>query len=205
MSTSWTFKRKLRLFIENTIRSLQSKTDRIWYPPFIGFLAFIDYFIFIIPTDGILISSVMLKPKNWFLLSICTAFGSTLGALILFQMTKSYGLSWALEFYPALDKGSFWLWTESFFQQYGLFLVFFIAATPLIQQPVVILAALAHTPFLSVLAVISTGRLAKYLLLSYLGYRSPHLLSKLWGVQHELDEVGIHLDAKIHHQNKNPN
>lgn len=191
-------KQKIRQHIETTVQYLQHYTNRIWYPPLIGFLAFIDYFIFIIPTDGILISSVMLKPKNWFILSICTALGSTLGALILFQLTESYGLSWILNVYPDLNKGTFWLWTEGFFQEYGLFLVFFIAATPLLQQPVVIFAGLAHTPLIHFLAVIAAGRLTKYLILAYIGYRSPSLLSKLWGVKNELDEIGVHIDSTIH-------
>lgn len=193
-----TIKKKIHKNIEAAVQNLQRFTDRFWYPPLIGFLALIDNFIIIIPTDGILISSAMLKPKSWLYLSICISIGSTLGALMFFYIVETHGLPFILDIYPSLNQGAMWQWSESFFQQYGLLLVFFVAATPLMQQPAIILASLAHTPFLHVLAVVFAGRTIKYLVMSYISSHSPRLLSKLWGVKGELDEIGIHLDSKIH-------
>lgn len=186
--------------METTIQFLQRFTDRIWYPPLVGFLALIDTFIIIVPTDGILISSAMLKPKSWLYLSFCISIGSTIGAMIFFYLIQQHGLPWILEFYPGINQGRFWMWSEAFFLKYGLVLVFFVAATPVIQQPAVILASLAHTPFFDMLLVMFAGRLLKNLILTYISSHSPKLISKLWGVQSELDDIGIHVGSPIHKQ-----
>jgi|GEM_PF-408057 len=189
--------KKIRHKIESCVHYLQNFTDRKWYPLLLGSLALIDYFIIIVPTDGILISSSMLKPKKWFYLAICVALGSTLGALILFYLVKTYGLAWLLEIYPNFNQGETWLLTESFFLKYGWLLVFVIAVSPIVQQPIVILAALAPLSFFHMFITVLTGRLIKSLVLSYIGSHSPKLLSKLWGVKGELDDVGIHIRPEI--------
>lgn len=184
--------------IEAAIHVSQRFTDRIWYPPLIGLLAFLDAFVIIIPTDGLLISSVLLKPKRWINLALCVSIGSTFGALILFYLVKSHGLPVILNFFPGIDNGEMWIWTETFFQKYGLLLVFFVAATPLFQHPAIILAALAHTNFFLMLFVTLAGRILKYMIMAYISSHSPRLITKMWGVKEELDEVGIHMDSTIH-------
>lgn len=191
-------KKNIRKKIEAAIQHLQRFTDRFWYPPLIGFLSLIDTFIIIIPTDGILISSTMLKPKSWLYFSLCVTIGSTLGALILFYLVNKHGLPYILDIFPGINQGKIWLWTEIFFQKYGLLLIFIVSAAPLMQQPVIVLASLAQTPLLQLLAVLVAGRLLKYFILSYIGSHAPRLLSKLWGVKGELSEVGIYLNAKVH-------
>lgn len=191
-------KQKVRRNIEAFVQYLQKFTDRFWYPQIVGLLALLDAFILIVPTDGLLISSVLLKPKKWIYLSICVTIGSTIGALMLFYIVEKHGLPLILDFYPGINKGSIWNWSEIFFQKYGLLLVFFIAATPLLQHPTIILASLAHAPFFPMFVAVLAGRIIKYFIMAYLSSHSPRLLSKLWGVQAELDEVGIHIGSKIH-------
>lgn len=193
-----TFKQKIRKNIEASVEYLQRFTDRFWYPQIIGFLALLDAFILVIPVDGILISSVLLKPKRWIYLSTCVTIGSTIGALMFFYFVEKHGLPFILDIYPNINQGQIWNWSEVFFQKYGLLLVFFVAATPLFQHPTIILASLAHAPFPHMLAVVFSGRVIKYFIMAYLSSHSPRLLSKLWGVQAELDEVGIHIGSKIH-------
>ena len=194
------FKAKLRKRIETSVQFLQIYTDRIWYPPLIGFLALIDSFIVIIPTDGLLISSAMLKPKKWVYLSFSISIGSTIGAMLFFHLIQTHGLPWILEIYPGVNQGSFWLWSETFFLKYGLLLVFVVAATPVMQQPAIILASVAQTPFFPMMLAIFAGRLLKNLIMSYISSHSPRLISKMWGVQDELDEIGIHVGTPIHKQ-----
>ncbi len=193
-----TLRQKIHNKIILTIEHLQRFTERVWYPPLLGLLALIDLFIIVIPTDGMLISSAMLRPKNWLSLSLYVAIGSSLGISIFYYIVDTHGLPWILDIYPGINQGSLWIWSESFFQKYGLFLVFVVAAAPLMQHPTIILASLAHTPFLKVIAVVLSGRILKYLVLAYISSHSPRLLSKLWGTKGELDELGIHIDSKIH-------
>ncbi|MFZ3231410.1 MAG: hypothetical protein WA160_14480 [Pseudobdellovibrio sp.] len=183
--------KKVHEKIRRYIQILQHYADRNWYPPLIGLLAALDNLIIIIPNDGILISSSMLTPKRWFLLALSVAIGSTLGALLLLALVETQGLPWILELYPGVTDTRTWILSMEFFDKYGLFLVFAVALTPLMQQPVVILASLAHTPLFELAAVIFVGRLIKFMIMAYLGSHAPKLLNKMWGLQAELDDVGI--------------
>ncbi len=178
----------LKRHIRNKIRQLQLFADRIWYPPLLGFLAALDNLILVIPNDGLLISSSMLTPRKWLVLAINVTIGSTLGALALIIVVKSQGLPWILEVYPGVDQSQIWLWSLDFFQRYGMLLVFFVALTPIAQQPAVMLASLAQSPTQELCFVIFSGRLIKFIFLAYLASHTPKLISKLWGVQRELKD-----------------
>lgn len=188
-------KQKFHDKIKYYSKRLQRFTDRKWFPPFVGLLALLDIFFVVIPTDGILISSSMITPRRWPLLAVNAAIGSTLGALVLALLVSQHGLPWILDIYPGLDQSHSWKWSLAFFDKYGLLLVFAIAATPLAQQPAVILAGLAQAPILHIVLVVLFGRLIKYLVMAYISSHAPRLLSKLWGVKGELDDAGVTLDS----------
>ena len=170
---------------------MQKFADRIWYPPFIGMLAALDNFVMIIPNDGILISSSMLTPRRWVTLAISVAIGSTLGATILAAFVEARGLEWILEVYPGVNETTSWVWTKNFFDKYGLILVFAIAITPLMQQPVIIMASLAEEPLFLLAVILFSGRIIKFLVMAYLGSHAPRLLNKLWGLKGELNDAGV--------------
>jgi membrane protein YqaA with SNARE-associated domain len=185
---------KIHSEIQIYVQKLEQYADRIWYPPLISLLAALDNFIVIIPTDGILIASSMLIPKHWAIYAINVAIGSSIGALAIGLLVEYQGLPWILEFYPGIDTSDMWVWTEKFFGKYGLLFVFAIGLTPLMQQPVIILAALSNPTLLSFAAVIFAGRLIKYMTMAFIGSHSPRLLKKMWGVKDELKDAGIKID-----------
>lgn len=177
-----------------TVQRLETFADRIWYPPLIGFLAAIDHLVLIIPSDGILISSAMLTPKRWVTLASCVAVGSTVGAIVLAAVVEAHGLPWILQTYPGIDQTSWWTLSRDLFERYGLLMLFAIAATPVVQQPIVILASLANTPLFEMTVVIFTGRIAKFLFIAYLGSHAPRYLKKLWGLKGEMKDAGVKLE-----------
>lgn len=185
---------KFHTKIQAYVLILEKYTDRFWYPPLIGILAALDNLFIIIPNDGILIASSMIAPKRWITFAIWVSIGSTIGAIILYLLLHRQGLPWMLEFFPGIDKSSMWQWTDRFFSDYGLIVVFIIGLSPLMQQPVIILAALADTPLEELTAAIFAGRIIKYFLLAYLGTHSPKLLKKVWGIESELKDAGVKLD-----------
>lgn len=187
---------RLQKKILNLIQFFQHYANKRWYSFLMGFLAFVDYFVLIIPTDGLIISSSMLQPKKWFRFAIGFTIGSTLGAVVLFYLVREFGLNLILDIYPGIDKGLMWSWTTQFFDRYGLLIVFLIAASPIVQQPSAILAALSHVDFAQTALVIFLGRLLKFLILSYLSSHSPKYLSKLWGIQSEMEDVGLSKSSK---------
>lgn len=172
---------------------VQHYAYRLWYPPFIGLLALLDNIVIVIPNDGILISSSMLVPKRWWYLALMVAIGSTLGALLLAGIVEWKGLPWILEIFPSLNQSKSWAWSIDFFGNYGLFLVFIVALTPLAQQPAVILASLANTPLWKLAAVVFAGRAIKYFVMAYIASHTPRLIKKIWGVRGELEDAGVEI------------
>lgn len=185
---------KLHAKVQTYVQKLEQFADRIWYPPLILLLSALDNLIIIIPNDGILVASSMLVPKRWAIFALSISIGSTLGAVLLSVVVEHQGLPWVQEFFPGIDKSQMWIWTEEFFDRYGLYVVFFIGVSPLMQQPVIILSALANTPLFELAAVIFAGRFIKFNLMAYLGSHSPRLLKKMWGMKSELKDAGIKIE-----------
>lgn len=185
---------KLHKKIRGYVSRLEKFADRPWYPPLIGILAALDNLVIVIPNDGILVASCMLIPRRWAIFALCVAIGSTLGAMILSSVVAMHGLPWILDFYPGINQSEFWSLTDQFFNQYGLLVVFAIGASPLMQQPVIILAGLADTPLMKLAAALFAGRILKFMIMGYLGSHSPKLLKKIWGLKDELDDAGVKID-----------
>jgi len=184
-------KEKLKIFMSKQVKVLQKYVNRLWYAPFLGLVAALDNIFLIIPNDGILISSSILAPKRWFWLALWVSIGSALGALALAALVEINGLPWIIELFPGINESSYWKHTHDFFDKYGLLVVFIVAVTPLVQQPVVILASLAEAPLDNLVLVIFIGRFIKFLIMAYAASHAPKLLSKMWGVQGELEDLGI--------------
>ena len=180
-------------YIKIQIKKLQRHTGKKWFAPLLGLLAALDNLVIVIPTDGLLISSSMLIPKKWLIYAMAVAIGSMIGAMALASVVELQGLPWLLNHYPELEQTKSWLWSQEFFGSYGLLFVFFVGLSPLMQQPAVILAALANTPLYQLALVIFFGRLLKFLLMSYIASHSPKYLKKFWGLKGELDEVDVKL------------
>ncbi len=185
---------KIHLRIQTYVQKLERFTDRWWYAPFIGLLAALDSIFIVIPNDGILIASSMLFPRRWALYALFVSVGSTAGAVTLGLLVERMGLPWVMEFFPGIEQTTAWMWSETFFVKYGIWIVFAVGASPFLQQPVVILAALAHTPTLEFTIALFVGRFLKFNLMAYLGSHSPKLLKRIWGLKGELKDAGVKID-----------
>ena len=193
-------KLKLQQSTRLFVKWAQKFTDKSWYTLLLSLFAALDNFIILVPTDGILISSTLLRARRWFIYACAISIGSALGALVLIYLLRDFGVPWLLEFYPSMNEGVIWATTEEFFLKYGLIVVFLVAVTPLMQHPALILACMSELPVLSIFSVVFVGRFIKYLIMSYICSYAPKLLGKLWGLQDELGDVGIDI-AQIRHKN----
>ncbi|MBX3019367.1 MAG: hypothetical protein KF767_15885 [Bdellovibrionaceae bacterium] len=181
----------MNAWIRRQVLRMEAYADRPWYPFLIGLLAGLDNLIVVVPTDGILISSILLQPKRWLRMSFAITLGSSLGGLVLAWLVQHHGLPLIETYYPSLLTTKSWVWTEYLFDNYGLIVLFAVAATPIMQHPAIVLTALSGTSLLSLFMVMIAGRALKYLFLGYISAKMPALLGRLWGVRKELEEVGI--------------
>lgn len=176
------------------IQQIQTFSDQLWYGPLIGGLALADNFVFIIPTDGILISSTMLSPRKWVSFALCVGLGATTGAIALATVIDLYGTDFIHSFMPGIKEMMFWKTTQNFFDSYGLWVVFVVSVTPLPQQAPIILAALAGSPLVEIGLATGVGRMIKYFIMAYVSSHMPKLIARFWGFKKELKELGIKKD-----------
>lgn len=165
--------------------------DRWWYAPVLGLLAALDSFVVVVPTDGLVVSAAMLAPRRWIYTTVVVAIGSSIGAWAFALLIQSHGLPWLLHFQPGIDQSSTWLYADKLFDSWGAWAVLLISVTPIMQQPVIALAAIAGMPMTKIFLISAAGRCVKYGVLTYLGTHAPGLLGKVWGLDKELDEVGV--------------
>ena len=112
--------------------------------------------------------------------------------MILVGLIEEQGLYFVETYYPHILNSSAWQTADTFFDKYGLLAVFLIAASPLMQHPVLILAGLADTSLGTLAVTVFVGRFAKYLVFSYIAAKSPQYLSKLWGIDRkEMEELDV--------------
>ena len=165
--------------IRNALKWLQKFVDRAWYFPVVGFLAGLDLFVFVVPTDALLISSVMLRPRKWLTGAFWVGFGSALGALALAAFIQWDAQLVMEQWFPSMFDNALWRSMDSFFDRYGQFALILIALSPLLQFPAIAIAALAGMSLAEIFLVSLVGRTIKSGVVSWLASHAPKLLTKV--------------------------
>lgn len=156
------------------IKRLQGYSDRWWYLPLMGFLIFLDLFVVFIPSETILVKTVLLKPSRWFIAPLFLIFCSAVGAVALAACTHQWGepfLNWLVG--PAALQSKTWLDTEKFIADHGPWAMALISLGPFPQQPGVVLCGLGHMKLSTLFWAVFLGRAPKYFLFSFLAWRLP--------------------------------
>jgi len=170
---------------------LRRFADRIWYLPFISFLAFIDLFILLIPTDFLLVTYVLLKPKKWIAAMIWISLGSAFGALALAGILQYGGAELVEQWFPRVFQSGHWSSTSEFVRKHGAPALALISVSILPQQPGVVIAALSRMPLFEIFLSVLVGRLAKYALFSWLASHAPKQLERFALGRAALAEVKV--------------
>lgn len=172
-----------------TFRKIQSFADRPWYLPFIAFLGGLDLFILVVPTDGLLISYVMLRPKQWIRAFILLALGCAIGSWLLAFLIQS-GAQWF--HYENLTHSvgrETWEWVDQLVDNHGAWALALLALMPLPQFPGIVVAALAEMSLGTIFFSVLLGRLVKFVVLSYGASHAPRLLLKVPLLKREISAL----------------
>lgn len=174
---------------------LQKQIDKKLFPWVLALAGFLDVWLIVIPTDGIIIAATLAHPKNWKRYALALSLGSTIGGLSLAFVFANYGIMAIESQFPGFVGSSFWLATEFWVGRLGLWALFLVAASPLSQQPAIILTAMTHHTLTSIFLTVLAGRGAKYFFLCYMIKWAPNKVMNLWGVRQELEEID---DPHVH-------
>lgn len=169
------------------LRRLQAYADRPWYLPTVALLGGLDLFILIIPTDALLISSVLLRPRSWIRATLWATSGCALGSLALGALVQWEVADWLRTQLPETFGHSYWIWTEQFIGNHGAIALAVIAFSPFPQLPGVVIAALGGMSLPTLFLAVWVGRFVKYGIYAYIASHAPKFLMKIPLVRQELD------------------
>lgn len=173
----------MREQIQAGIRRLEKFAHKPWYIPLVAGLATLDMFIFVVPTDTLLVATVALRPRLWVRIAFWFTLASSLGALALAALAHEWGpvlttkaLSWGV-------SENFWRELEVFIDSWGGLALLFQAFGPFPLQPAVLVAAAANISLPTLLLAVWIGRGMKYLGFAWLATFAPHLLKRWFGLE----------------------
>ncbi len=152
-------------------------TDRKWYPFAIAGLTAADVFVGIIPSDALLVSAVLGRPKNWIRIGLIFAIGNFLGAALLAGIVY-WDADLLREFFPHFFQSKAWLTVASFMEKYGGFALFIGVMAPFPIQPFIILPLLSGFSLKSLLIIYFFSRLFKVSVIAWLASHTPKLLAR---------------------------
>lgn len=175
--------------ISRAVARLGKFSDRRWYLPLVSFLAAVDLFVAVIPTDGILITSVLLRPKRWISTFVWVALGSAFGAFVLALLVQWYGEPLAHYLIHDAMTSPSWESVETFMDRYGSLALFLMSFGPLPQQPAVTLCALAHMPLAEIVFAVVAGRGLKYGVLAWSATHAPRIFERWKSVRTEVQQI----------------
>jgi membrane protein YqaA with SNARE-associated domain len=158
--------------VKGFIKRLRKYAGKPWFLPLVCFLAAIDLFIVILPTEAMIMTTTLMRPRRWFLNAFSVTTASALGAIALSITSRAYGepfVAWIAG--PQFLHSAKWLRTEAWIETYGFWAVFLSALGPLPQQPVILVAAVLHMTLPAIFFAAWLGRIPKYSFFSYLASR----------------------------------
>jgi len=154
----------------------------------LGFIAFIESFIFPIPPDVMLMSMGLVKPKNAWrnacIASIASVLGGILGYLIgltLFDVIKPWLIH--SSFNSAYETACVW------FTKYGVWMVIVAGFTPIPYKIFTITAGATKMAFMPFVIASIVGRSMRFFMVSTLFYFYGERLEKR--LLHIIDAVAI--------------
>lgn len=169
---------KSNQWIAQWTHQLRRFANRWWYLPLISFLAFADLFVLIIPSDFLLVTYVLMKPKRWIASMFWFSLGSALGAFTLASILHFGGADHIQHWFPSVFESGRWASTAEFVREHGAPALGLISVSILPQQPGVVIAGLSHMSLVEIFAAVFAGRVAKYALFAWLASHAPKQLER---------------------------
>jgi uncharacterized membrane protein YdjX (TVP38/TMEM64 family) len=183
--------------VKKLFERLKRYSDKPWYLPLVCFLAYIDVFILVIPMEGLIVTSSILRPKRWLTFALGIATACALGGFTLSLVVHWKGEPFVAHFLgDHFFESKNWIRMAGWVDRWGFWGLVLIALGPLPQVPAVMLCSLAGMQAPEIFGAVWVGRTPKYIFFSYLSTHSPRLLKKLFG--DEIEGVPIPETAPGH-------
>lgn len=169
--------------LDERFRSLAKYIERPWYMLLVSFLAALDIFILIIPTDFFVICTSALKPKSWIKTFLWITTGSALGALAMAMVLRNLGIPFLESLGVEILDPSQWPRITSFIESHGALALGLLAFGPFPLQPGAIAIAATDMPLSVIFIAVWIGRSVKYALFSWAAAFAPKFIHRIFPTQ----------------------
>ncbi|MGA2551047.1 MAG: hypothetical protein ABSF50_12930 [Burkholderiaceae bacterium] len=179
LTSSTSATRRLRDRGALLLRWLRGQIDRWWYLPCLAVLAALDMFVWIVPTDFLVITATLLRPARRSRIVMLVALGSALGMFAFACGIELGGPVFRRLFELTALKEVSWTDAQAVASRNGPWALFLVAANPFLPpQPAIAVGVLTGMQPAVVFIAGLLGRLCKYAVYALLASRAPRLLRR---------------------------
>lgn len=158
------------------LRALTRRADSRAFPLVVGAVALASTLSMSVPFAGLLVGSVLLAHRRWLAIAVASSLGAAIGAALLYLVFHHLGWNRFFESYPEIVSSAAWRDATTWLTDHGVASLLVIAALPLPLTPALIFAAISRLPVAEVIFALWAGKLAKYLIYSWLASHFPQQL-----------------------------
>jgi membrane protein YqaA with SNARE-associated domain len=153
------------------------------FPPLVGAAAFGATLTQTVPSEWIVVASVVTRGRDWLALGMWAALGAGTAAVFLYLGFHHLGWNLLAARYPELAASRAWSEAAGWLDRYGVAVLFAVMALPLPMPklPVLAAAGLQRLPIAEVAVTILAGKAIKYGAYGYLAARFPGFARRLIG------------------------
>jgi membrane protein YqaA with SNARE-associated domain len=159
------------------LSQLEKFADRSWYLPLMAGLTALDFFILILPLDGMVMTSAFLRRPRWFATALGFALGAWVGGMALALAIDHWGEPLVRSLMGDVLGSPYWLKTAAWVGQHGIWALLGLTLTPLPLHPPIAICTLAGVPLVEMAGILFVGRLTKYSVLCWVSCRAPKFLT----------------------------
>ena len=173
------------------IRTLTRRADQPAFPVIVGAVAMAATLSMTVPFASLLVGAVLMSPRRWKSIALCSSLGAALGAGLLYLAFHHLGWARLFDAYPDVVRSAAWSDATRWVTNYGVATLMLIAALPLPLTPALMFAAVSRLPVTEVLLALWLGKLVKYTAYAWLTSSFP-----TWALRHGSFRVAA-LDAAL--------
>lgn len=155
------------------ISTLTRRADQPAFPLVVAGVAMAATLSMTVPFASLLVAAVLMAPRRWRSIALCSSLGAALGAALLYLAFHHLGWARLFDAYPDVVRSKAWADATRWLTDYGVVSLLLTAALPLPLTPALMFAAISRLPVGQVLLALWLGKLAKYQVYAWLASAFP--------------------------------
>jgi membrane protein YqaA with SNARE-associated domain len=129
------------------------------------------------PVTAVIVTAVLMAPRRWLSLSAACSLGSAMAGAVIVGVAHLLGYNEIHHLFPNLISPQTWEEASRWINDYGVWAIFGVGASPLPQMPLLIFFGIVDDRILEAFAALFAGKLLKYTVVAWVTQHFPEKLS----------------------------